>query len=527
MSDMVLENEYIYKHFPALELLDTEDISISYENTESVCYDEKYHRLTDEKYILDIHTVNGRKKVTVRCSGEKSAFYALCDLAHKTKHTLPDDGVYVCAPAFQVRGYIEGFYGKPWSFSQRMDIMRLMANHRMNTVYYAPKDDIYHREKWREPYPMNALDEIRVLSENASGLFMDFYWCIAPGLDILYSNASETERIIQKYTQLYNIGIRRFGLLLDDIGDGFYYKEDEERFAEPVNAHIDLINNVYDALQKIDGNIKLTVCPTLYCGEGNEYYISKLGKNLPAVIDVFWTGRDICSRYQTSADALKFFEHTDHKPLYWDNYPVNDEGMHFEMHLGPIIGRDAELPKYARGLISNCMEYAECSKIPLITVADYLWDGDRYSPEDSWKKAIDEVIGHVYADAFKLFADHLKTSCLMDDNSSILKSAFCSIARAVREHKYDEAASVVNDYTALQTECLNYLRKNLPICGELRAWTEKYTVAAKIIKLLFNYLTDVTPSLKQETEALLSEYNMIPEKLIEDIVFREVIMNRY
>jgi hyaluronoglucosaminidase len=202
--------------------------------------------------------------------------------------------------------------------------------------------------------------------------------------------------------------------------------------------------------------------------------------------------------------------------------------MHFEMHLGPIIGRDAELPKYARGMIANCMEYAECSKIPLITVADYLWDGDTYAPVNSWNKAVNEVIGPIYADAFTLFADHLKTSCLMDDNSTLLKSAFCAVSRAVRAHDYSEAVSVVNDYTALQTECLKYLDMDLPICGELRAWTVKYNVAAKIIILLFKYLLNGnTPSLKQEAEALLSEYNAIPEKLAEDIIFREVLMNRY
>ncbi|MBJ8193264.1 beta-N-acetylglucosaminidase domain-containing protein, partial [Bacillus cereus] len=63
-------------------------------------------------------------------------------------------------PSFPVRGIIEGFYGKPWSFADRMDAVRFMAAHRMNTFMYAPKEEPYHRELWREPYPEDTFDQI-------------------------------------------------------------------------------------------------------------------------------------------------------------------------------------------------------------------------------------------------------------------------------------------------------------------------------------------------------------------------------
>ena len=52
-----------------------------------------------------------------------------------------------------MRGVIEGFYGAPWSHDERLDLIRFCAQHGLNTWVHAPKDDPYHRARWREPYP--------------------------------------------------------------------------------------------------------------------------------------------------------------------------------------------------------------------------------------------------------------------------------------------------------------------------------------------------------------------------------------
>ena len=92
----------------------------------------------------------------------------------------------------------------------------------MNTVYHAPKDDLYHREKWREKYPEDELSKLKELVDQAAEYYMDFYWCIAPGLSMKYSDEAEFDALIEKSKQLYSIGIRCFGLLLDDIDDDLF-----------------------------------------------------------------------------------------------------------------------------------------------------------------------------------------------------------------------------------------------------------------------------------------------------------------
>ena len=497
------------------------DITVAVSNTRRVCYCEKTHRLTDEKYIL---TVSGNN-VGVECSGEKSAFYALCDIAKRIEEGKLADGEYACAPSFAVRGYIEGFYGNPWSFEQRKSVMSLMAKNRMNTVYHAPKDDLYHREKWREEYPEDELAKLKELVDCAKEYYMSFSWCIAPGLSMKYSDEKEFDTLISKTKQLYSIGVRCFGLLLDDIDEELAFEEDKAVYGETVNAHIELINRYYVALKELDSSICLTVCPTLYHGKGSEYYISKLGRNIPPLVSVFWTGRDICSRELTSLEALKFIESTYHKPLYWDNYPVNDCSMFNEMHISPIINREADLYKYSEGIISNCMEYAECSKIPLITFADYLWDSVNYDPQKSWESAIRQVVGKEDTDNFVIFADHLYTSCLKDANSRRMYEAFDEIETAFKAGDREKAFAAAENYLGRMNACREYLKKDIPICRELKKWSKKFFVMCDILNGIFTFIATKDEKLLAEIFGLVEKYEAMPARISNDIDIKTELRN--
>lgn len=488
------------------------DVTVLCADSRRTSYCEKTHRVTDEKYIL---TINGRS-VTVECSCEKGAFYALCDVVKRLDENRFCDGEYICAPSFSVRGYIEGFYGTPWSHSSRKSVMSLMAKNRMNTVYYAPKDDKYHRELWREKYPEAELASLRELVDAAAAYYMDFYWCLAPGLSIKYSDDAEFEVLLDKTKQLYSIGVRCFGLLLDDISEELEFSEDKARYGETVNAHVDLIERYYSALQSIDSSIKLTVCPTEYHGRGDEYYISKLGRSISPFVSVFWTGRDICSRELTSFEALKFIECTHHKPLYWDNYPVNDCSMYNEMHISPLINRDADLFRYSEGIISNCMEYAECSKIPLITVADYLWDSEGYNPQLSWENAIKQVVGQENAESFIVFADHLYTSCLKDANSRRMYAAFDEIEEAFKAGDTEKAFALAKEYTDKMNTCREFLTSDFPICREISKWSEKFFVFCDIVCKIFEYLKSKDESVANQLLELADTYIAMPARFSND-----------
>ena len=464
----------------------------------------------------------------IRCSGEKSMFYALREIERRVLTRTLEPGAYPVAPSFAVRGYIEGFYGKPWTQEQRLSVMALAAKYRMNTVFYAPKDDPYHRDRWKEPYPEESLTQLKALSDRAGALYMDFYFCVAPGLSIRYSDASDFDALCHKAKQVFDLGVRCFGLLLDDIDDSLTDETDKQSYGDLADAHIDLVNRFYAYLTGLSRGCRLVVCPTVYHGTGNEPYITKLGKGIREAVGLFRTGPDICSRALTSADAALFAARTGHKPLYWDNYPVNDEAMFREMHLGPVIGRDGDLGDWAQGLIANCMEYAECTKIPLCTVADYLWDSEHYDPEHSFYSAAQEAVGEENVLPFLCFADHLYTSCLLNTNDRRLTEAFSSVGKLRSEGRRELAATLAYEYLEQMEESLAFLSRELPLCRELQPWIKKYRLACRIIKKLFDYLLcDDRDALREEILSLIDVYVTDPTVLIHEFVFREVLMDRY
>ena len=53
-------------------------------------------------------------------------------------------------------GYIEGYYGKLLSWENRKLIVQSLKKNKMNTYFYAPKEDKNHRLNWREKYHLKS-----------------------------------------------------------------------------------------------------------------------------------------------------------------------------------------------------------------------------------------------------------------------------------------------------------------------------------------------------------------------------------
>ena len=77
------------------------------------------------------------------------------------------------AASIPLRGVVEGFYGKPWTQEQRVDMMAFCEAHGLNAYIYAPKDDPYHREKWREPYPESQRKKLAKLIRELNRVLCD------------------------------------------------------------------------------------------------------------------------------------------------------------------------------------------------------------------------------------------------------------------------------------------------------------------------------------------------------------------
>ena len=237
------------------------------------------------------------------------------------------------------------------------------------------------------------------------------------------------------------------------------------------------------------------------------YYISKFGSGIPADVSLFWTGAEICSRIQTVREADEFMHSTRHKPLYWDNFPVNDAEMFQEMHIGPVLGRDKELYKSCEGLISNVMEYAECSKIPLMTIADYLWNPECYNPEESLSNAHEEILGD-NKELFFYIAEHLEVSCVNRHASAYMSEIFEKINFQKAIGNKEKSLEIFRGYKAKCRECFEMLSDtSVPLFEEMQKWTRKFGMCCDLLDALYLMQENPDEEKKKLLAELLEKYN--------------------
>lgn len=311
------------------------------------------------------------------------------------------------APAERIAlpcGVVEGFYGRPWSHEDRLEMVRFLGEHGFNEYCYAPKDDPYHRHKWREPYPPEEFARLRELYRACARARVTFRFAISPALDIEYSNPEELRKLAAKLEPLARDGVRAFALFFDDVPSTFTHASDAARYASFARAQADLANRLYAVLRDWNARNSLVVCPTEYYHADATPYLRELSRELRPEIGLVWTGIGVAAPKIDSSDAMRLREIIGRKPVLWDNYPVNDYDQG-HIFLGPLERRSPLLPLALGGYWSNPMNQAELSKIPLLTIADYLRSPESYCPEASWRAAVRRVVGARSYTAFMKLAD--------------------------------------------------------------------------------------------------------------------------
>ncbi|MEV8252691.1 protein O-GlcNAcase [Rhodoglobus sp. NPDC076762] len=391
----------------------------------------------------------------------------------------PSSRVNATPSPFAVRGVIEGFYGTPWSHEQRLDLITFLGERGMNTFVYSPKDDPLVRHDWRASYAGVELEHLAQLIAQCETHGLNFMYCLSPGLSMKYSSDDDVEMLLAKFDSVRELGVSSFGLLLDDIPTRLQHPADKAAFSDLVSAHQSIIGRVFS---RFDSACQLTVCPTQYWGYGDEEYISRLGAGIDPRIDLFWTGRAICSATLDLADAAVFARTTGRPATYWDNYPVNDVAMGHELHIGPYRGRDPQLHRVSTGIIANGMQLFESSKIPFATIADYLRDPDGYDPESSWKQAILDVVGPDNAEDFSIFADTVRSSCLAADDAPALSNA---LERFTFESQYGDPEAAASELLTIADSMVRSADRlldgpvtNRQLIDEVRPWLETFRVGA-------------------------------------------------
>ncbi len=297
-------------------------------------------------------------------------------------------------PDVPYRGVVEGFYGTPWSHQARLSQIAFYARHKMNVYIYGPKDDPWHRDKWREPYPEAEAKRISELATYARSQGVNFYWAIHPGVDIKWTE-QDRDYLVAKLEKMYDIGVRSFAVFFDDIwGEGT--RADKQ--AELLN-YVD--NNF---IQKKHDVAPLIMCPTEYnraWANDEKGYLRTLGTQMNQGIEIMWTGNSVVHCIDRESQEW-INQRINRKSYIWWNFPVSDF-VRDHILLGPAYGNDLDIAETMSGFVSNPMEHAEASKISLYGIADYTWNMPAYDYQADWEKGLREVLPSNY-EALRTFA---------------------------------------------------------------------------------------------------------------------------
>lgn len=312
---------------------------------------------------------------------------------------LSVQGAAFAAP-IPLRGIVEGFYGKPWTQEQRIDMMAFCEAHGLNAYIYAPKDDPYHREKWREPYPESQIKKLAALIGEAQRHHVKFIFALSPGLDNSYTplrGAMDRKKLLEKLDSVYALGVRDFAVFFDDITE-----KDGAGQAE-------LLRWLDERFVKAHGDVPpLITVPTEYyladMREANgraKKYTKDFSRGLPVDALPLFTGDGVAKGGLSEKSLDEAAALYGRRPGLWWNYPVNDY-MEAKLALGPV----EDLPKSGNfpAILFNPMSFEETSKIALATGAAYALAPESYEPRAAWEKAIREQYGDL-APQMEIFAD--------------------------------------------------------------------------------------------------------------------------
>ena len=289
----------------------------------------------------------------------------------------------------QYRGFIEGYYGIPWSVEDRISLMQFGGDFKMNIYIFAPKDDVYHNAQWRTLYPDEELEKIEEMVAAGAAAKCRFAWAIHPFMhdQITSSNYDESLVIVkEKFQQLYDAGVRQFVISADDASSS-------------PQVQADLCRDMSAWVKSKPGTYNLVFVPQLYnTGTGSWYgislttYYNYFKTEGLEDVEIMWTGESVCAP-SVQYTFNRFKSYTNKDAFMWLNWPVNDVN-HKRLVMGPaescIVNTDVTS---FQGIVTNPLEQAEASKTSLFAIADYGWNTTNFSCYTSWEdsfKYIDE-----------------------------------------------------------------------------------------------------------------------------------------
>ncbi|WP_455682251.1 beta-N-acetylglucosaminidase domain-containing protein, partial [Thomasclavelia sp.] len=369
----------------------------------------------ENKYDMHVVKVFDEGDIVILGKDSDAAFYALATLEqmldqsqdNKLKVSVFEDY------AFQkYRGAVEGYYGYPWSVDGTLSWFDYAKRYKMNIFLYGPKSDPYHLGKWDEDYPLEVSaedakngvrtkDEMEQYARKAAACKVDFVWVAHPAMQKPIDFTNETtiaegiDRLMTKFDHMYQLGVRQFGIFVDDISDS--------EAARTCDMQIYMLNQVQDKLyeryNQENSSVESKVKPLFFTPAWYTTNSSGAASNLPKFknihqdIEICFTGNNVFSSISNSS-ATTFKNWIGRTPVMWWNYPVNDaeDSVFFTNPINKAGYTQDPNPTNIKGVLSNPMNFSEASKVSFFGLADYTWNPQKFDAQENWEHSFDAII---------------------------------------------------------------------------------------------------------------------------------------
>ena len=492
-----------------------------------------------DKHILSLFSEGGNAQVLILGENTDAVFFGLATLEQ-----ILDQGVEACVTIYdwadvKHRGVIEGYYGVPYSAEVTKDLFRFMAKYKLNTYMYGAKSDPYHSRYWSEPYPTSITPEqekigyltqdmMKDITSVAKECKVDFIWAIHPGKAFADpQNKDIIQQIMGKFESMYELGVRQFGVFVDDVGvpsDTKVLKLCADNLAALQNAIDKKWNR--PGVSPEDTVKPLQYVPQLYAyswvdEEKAKAFFETL-KPVPEKVDIYITGANVWS-VPNNYDIAKVNGWLGKRTSWWWNYLCNDSDVtklfiadaytnfRDETHIFSTSSLEENLAG-TNSIIVNPMQQGELSKIGLFSTADYTWNTSAFNNYRSWEAAV-RAVG---------------SSALLADLSEDL----FNVIPALRYYDNDEFEYLITSYK-------QSVEKGKPAPGSLIAELKKVNascsrieknlvLSSKLSDALF--YTDISPwllkvkAMTEEAIGLLEGKNPAPVDYENDPRFRFEIL---
>ncbi len=482
----------IYTVNKAYDVLALKDVKVFENNEHTVkvelsIYDSNIHTGLDylatkiDAYYLDID----ENKIRIIGKDSDAIFYGLETLklifeqSDKTVRSLTiedyADTIY--------RGFIEGYYGIPWTSEERIELMRFSSNFKGNIYIYAPKDDPYHSSEWRNLYNDKDLKLLKDQIDAGNETKCTFAWSIHPFAEhaITQDNYTDSLATIKaKFDQIYNAGCRQFMVSGDDVP----IPADADVAFMQAYGHLqrDLLNDLtaWNDEKGDCGNILYV--PSLYSSLAEPHraeYLAALVDNLSPKVEIMWTGAKITSRV-SNGDFAAFKEMTGRDPFMWMNWPVNDYDCSYTLlGKGEVYDVKYEEGKVPfTGMISNPLQESEASKIGIFATLDYSWNTSAFNKDKSYVDGMKYIEPERFTELYDIAQNLVNPSGEFSEayleESWTFKPLRDAYTAAVESGQgLDEALENLTTYLQnLSNSCTNFVNfaRNRRLVEEIKGW---------------------------------------------------------